>query len=414
MSALVQADAERIAAGLGAGAKVSQARGEVTLDLPRERIADACAAARDAGYDFLCDLAATDYLGFAAEGVAGYWGSPSARAATRPQPPGVDRPRPPSSRRRGDKRFAVSYQLLDRTSRPARRLRLRVWADDGEPVPSIVGVFPCADYQEREAWDLMGIAVRRPPRARADLPARGLGRPPAPQGLSHRRRARPVLGRGLMASTLPEQRAVRHAARRGALADPVGADPPGRRSRHDAAQPRAEPPVDARRAAARRDAQRRDRGRPAQRARLRAHGHREEHGAEVVLEGDHVRARADYNAFFSNELVYCMAVEKLLELEVPRRGEWIRAIFTRAAAPPQPPDLPRHRLDRPRRHRAALLLLPRARPRARSLRARGRRAHAPALCAGRRRGRGHPGGLRPRGARRSSRRCASASTSTRT
>ncbi len=37
--------------------------------------------------------------------------------------------------------------------------------------------------------------------------------------------------------------------------------------------------------------------------------------------------RADYNAFFANELVYCMAVEKLLELEVPRRAEWIRALF---------------------------------------------------------------------------------------
>ena len=24
-------------------------------------------------------------------------------------------------------------------------------------MPSVVGVFPCADYQEREAWDLMGI-----------------------------------------------------------------------------------------------------------------------------------------------------------------------------------------------------------------------------------------------------------------
>src|SRR5262249_23668667 len=38
--------------------------------------------------------------------------------------------------------------------------------------------------------------------------------------------------------------------------------------------------------------------------------------------------RADYNSFFANELVYVMAVEKLLELEVPRRGEWIRALFT--------------------------------------------------------------------------------------
>ena len=42
--------------------------------------------------------------------------------------------------------------------------------------------------------------------------------------------------------------------------------------------------------------------------------------------------RADYNAFFANELVYCMAVEKLLGLEVPRRGEWIRAIFTSCSA----------------------------------------------------------------------------------
>jgi NADH-quinone oxidoreductase subunit D len=38
--------------------------------------------------------------------------------------------------------------------------------------------------------------------------------------------------------------------------------------------------------------------------------------------------RADYNSFFTNELVYVMAVEKLLQLEVPRRGEWIRALFT--------------------------------------------------------------------------------------
>ena len=77
MSALVQADAEGIAAGIGAGAKVSQARGEVTLDLPRERIADACAAAREAGYEVLRDMGPSDSLGFDSEGVAGPWGSPS-------------------------------------------------------------------------------------------------------------------------------------------------------------------------------------------------------------------------------------------------------------------------------------------------------------------------------------------------
>jgi NADH:ubiquinone oxidoreductase subunit C len=149
-----RADADALAAGLGAA--VREDRGEVTVDVPCERIADACAAAVAAGYDFLVDLAATDYLGFAGEGVAGDWASP-AGAGTRdinlPASTGlgavVAAP--------GDKRFAVSYQLLARGVRPARRLRLRTWADDGEAVPSVVGVFPCADYQEREAWDLMGI-----------------------------------------------------------------------------------------------------------------------------------------------------------------------------------------------------------------------------------------------------------------
>jgi NADH:ubiquinone oxidoreductase subunit C len=151
------ADAEALAAGLGAGVTVSQAHGEVTIDLPRERIAEACAAARDAGYDFLVDLAATDYLGYTSDGVGGYWGSPAGSGAARdinlPGSTGLGAVVPPP---RGE-RFAVSYQLLDRAARPSRRLRLRVWAEDGDTVPSVVAVFPCADYQEREAWDLMGI-----------------------------------------------------------------------------------------------------------------------------------------------------------------------------------------------------------------------------------------------------------------
>jgi NADH-quinone oxidoreductase subunit C len=151
-----RADADALAAGIGAGATVREDRGEVTLDVPTERIADACAAARDAGYDFLCDLAATDYLGYGGEGVAGYWASPAgagARDINHPASTGLAAVVPPP----GSKRFAISYQLLARSARPARRLRLRAWADEGESVPSIVGVFPCADYQEREAWDLMGV-----------------------------------------------------------------------------------------------------------------------------------------------------------------------------------------------------------------------------------------------------------------
>ena len=42
-----------------------------------------------------------------------------------------------------------------RDGRPAPRVQ--VWVDDGEPVPSVVGVWPTADWHEREAWDMMGI-----------------------------------------------------------------------------------------------------------------------------------------------------------------------------------------------------------------------------------------------------------------
>ena len=59
------------------------------------------------------------------------------------------------------KRFSVSYHLLrvESGAREAPRLRLQVWCDDGEPVPSVVSVWPTADWHEREAWDMMGIAV---------------------------------------------------------------------------------------------------------------------------------------------------------------------------------------------------------------------------------------------------------------
>ena len=135
--------------------KVSEAHGEVTIDLAAERIVDACQAAQNAGYDFLVDLAATDYLGFAGEGVGGYWSSPTGTGTRDLNAQGAALGVVPE--RPGDKRFAISYQLLNRSARPARRLRLRLWVDEGETVPSIVTVFPVADYPEREAFDLMGV-----------------------------------------------------------------------------------------------------------------------------------------------------------------------------------------------------------------------------------------------------------------
>ena len=41
--------------------------------------------------------------------------------------------------------------------------------------------------------------------------------------------------------------------------------------------------------------------------------------------------RMDYLSFFSGETAFCMATEKALELEVPRRAEWIRVLFQELA-----------------------------------------------------------------------------------
>ena len=66
------------------------------------------------------------------------------------------------------KRFSMSYHLLAVGSAPTR-VRLQVWLDEDEPVPSVVGVWPTADWHEREQYDLMGIAFAEHPNLRRIL-----------------------------------------------------------------------------------------------------------------------------------------------------------------------------------------------------------------------------------------------------
>jgi NADH-quinone oxidoreductase subunit C len=54
-----------------------------------------------------------------------------------------------------DERFDVVYHFLSPTRN--LRLRLKLSTDDDTPVRSITGVFPGADWFEREAYDLYGI-----------------------------------------------------------------------------------------------------------------------------------------------------------------------------------------------------------------------------------------------------------------
>jgi NADH-quinone oxidoreductase subunit C len=128
------------------------AHGETTVEVERGRLLQAARHLRDEeGFNFLSDVTATDYLGWGETGVAGYFGTAAGRDLNAPGSAGFSRSPEPKP-----KRFSVSYHLLALRSTPAR-VRLQVWCDDGEPVPSVVDVWPTADWHEREVYDLMGI-----------------------------------------------------------------------------------------------------------------------------------------------------------------------------------------------------------------------------------------------------------------
>jgi NADH:ubiquinone oxidoreductase subunit C len=134
------------------------AHGEQTVVVEPKQLVEAALHLRDEeGFSFLADIATADYLGWGQKGVAGYIGTVTGRDLNRPGSQGLQ-----TMPELKPKRFSVSYHLL--ALRPgAPRLRLQVWIEDGEPVPSLVEVWPTADWHEREAYDLMGIRIEGHP-----------------------------------------------------------------------------------------------------------------------------------------------------------------------------------------------------------------------------------------------------------
>ena len=111
-----------VAAALGA--KITAANttlGETTITVAAADIVAALATLRDdpsCRFEVLIDIAGVDY---------------PARAS----------------------RFDVVYHLLSMTLN--HRLRVKVTADDVTPVPSVIEVYPAANWYEREAYDMYGI-----------------------------------------------------------------------------------------------------------------------------------------------------------------------------------------------------------------------------------------------------------------
>jgi len=102
-------------------------RGELTVYVARERLVKLCQALRDheaLRFELMSSLSGVDYLG-----------SGGAQ----------------------EDRLHVVYHVTSMTYRRRIRLEVAVPVDDAS-VPSVTGVYPTADWQERETWDMFGIA----------------------------------------------------------------------------------------------------------------------------------------------------------------------------------------------------------------------------------------------------------------
>ena len=138
--------------------EVKDAVGETTVVVAPESLVEAATHMRDVEhFNFLSDITAVDYLGWGSEGVSGYIGTSNGRNINTPMTQGFQSTPAPKP-----KRFAMNYHLLRVPG--GGRVRVQAWLDDDEPVvPSVVEIWPTADWHEREAWDLMGIRIEGHP-----------------------------------------------------------------------------------------------------------------------------------------------------------------------------------------------------------------------------------------------------------
>ena len=100
-------------------------------------------------------MSSVDYLDWGEEPVAGYWGGQAGRDLNRPGTWGLAEGS--GSRSRSASPSTTTCSRVASGARDAPRVRVQVWVDDGETVPTVVPIWPTADWQEREVWDMMGI-----------------------------------------------------------------------------------------------------------------------------------------------------------------------------------------------------------------------------------------------------------------
>ena len=103
-------------------------RGELTIAVPRDFIVAMCEAVKEDGYTFLEDVTAVDWY---------------------PSEP----------------RFQITYHILSMSLKARVRLIVRLPESDAV-IDSIVGVWPSANFYEREVFDLFGVRFSGHPNLR--------------------------------------------------------------------------------------------------------------------------------------------------------------------------------------------------------------------------------------------------------
>jgi NADH-quinone oxidoreductase subunit C len=110
------------------------------LVVTRDRLVEVCRALREAaglGFDILMSITAVDYL-------PTYGKKKNAK--------------PKEGEDWGPGYFEAVYHFLSTTLNERLVLKVRIPKDGGEPnLPTISGIYPAADWHEREAYDLMGF-----------------------------------------------------------------------------------------------------------------------------------------------------------------------------------------------------------------------------------------------------------------
>lgn len=126
------------------------AMGELTLDVETTQLLDLCMALRDEPpFDFklLVDICGVDYLHYGCTD----WETESTTET------GFARGVMQQGQAKDIPRFAVVYHLLSLTHNHRLRLRVRLMDAATPMLPSVIDIWPAANWYEREVFDLFGI-----------------------------------------------------------------------------------------------------------------------------------------------------------------------------------------------------------------------------------------------------------------